>query len=58
MLNENEKKTNKLQPFFVVRRAQAVAVHIDHRYSNRVGRLKIELRYYFKQNKVHIRCLF
>ena len=34
--------TNKLQPFFVVRRAQAVAVHIDHRYSDRLGRLEMK----------------
>ena len=31
-----------MQPFLVARGAQAVAVHIDHRYSDRLRRLEMK----------------
>ena len=37
-----KKKVNNTQPFLVARGAQAVAVHIDHRYSDRLGRLEMK----------------
>ena len=37
-----KKKRVNTQPFLVARGAQAVAVHIDHRYSDRLRRLEMK----------------
>ena len=41
-LGSDKKSVNNMQPFLVARGAQAVAVHIDHRYSDRLGRLEMK----------------